>query len=142
MTTDNRLAAEHVGERLSGFVDGELTQQERQCIGLHCDACETRRNELEKLQAIRQFVAKARLSELDQDVWREFMGDINVRTSRAIGWLLLVGWYFGCDRIWHLRLCVRFIGRFVREIYRRRDLSWIGRALLICVASEIDRAQD
>jgi len=91
MATDNRLATEHVGERLSGFVDGELTQQDRQRVELHCDACETCRNELEKLQAIRQFVAKARLSELDQDVWREFMGDITVRTSRAIGWLLLVG---------------------------------------------------
>ena len=91
MATDNRLTNEHVGERLSGFVDGELTQQERQRVELHCDQCETCRNELEQLQAVRQFVGKARLSELDQDVWRELMGDITVRTSRAIGWLLLVG---------------------------------------------------
>ncbi len=91
MATDNRLTDEHVGERLSGFVDGELTQQERQRVELHCDQCETCRNELEQLQAVRRIVGKARLSELDQDVWRELMGDITVRTSRAIGWLLLVG---------------------------------------------------
>ncbi len=91
MATDNRVTAEHVGERLSGFVDGELTQQERQRVELHCEACETCRNQLEKLQSIRQLVGKARLSELDQDVWRELMGDITVRTSRAIGWILLAG---------------------------------------------------
>ena len=91
MTTDNRLTGEHLGERLSGFVDGELTQQERQRVELHCDQCETCRNELEQLQAVRRIVGKARLSELNQDVWRELMGDITVRTSRAIGWLLLVG---------------------------------------------------
>lgn len=91
MATDNRVTAEHVGERLSGFVDGELTQQERQRVELHCDQCETCKNELEQLQAVRRIVGKARLSELDQDVWRELMGDITVRTSRAIGWLLLVG---------------------------------------------------
>ncbi len=91
MATDNRLTGEHVGEHLSGFVDGELTQQERQRVELHCDQCETCRNELEQLQAVRRIVGKARLSELNQDVWRELMGDITVRTSRAIGWLLLVG---------------------------------------------------
>ena len=91
MTTDNRLTEEHVGERLSGLLDGELTQQERQRVELHCDTCETCRNELEELEAIRQRVGEGRLSDLDQGVWRELMGDMTVRTSRTIGWLLLVG---------------------------------------------------
>ncbi len=91
MTTDNRLTDEHVGARLSGLLDGELTQQERQRVELHCDTCETCRNELEELKAIRQRVGKGRLSDLDQGVWRELMGDMTVRTSRTIGWLLLVG---------------------------------------------------
>ncbi len=91
MTTDNRLIDEHVGERLSGFLDDELTQQERQRVELHCDTCEACRNELEELKAIRQRVGKGRLSDLDQGVWRELMGDMTVRTSRTIGWLLFVG---------------------------------------------------
>ena len=91
MTTDNRLTDEHVGARLSGLLDGELTQQERQRVELHCDTCEACRNELEELKAIRQRVGKGRLSDLDQGVWRELMGDMTVRTSRTIGWLLLVG---------------------------------------------------
>ena len=40
---------------------------------------------------LRQRVGKGRLSDLDQGVWRELMGDMTVRTSRTIGWLLLVG---------------------------------------------------
>ncbi len=36
-------------------------------------------------------IGKARLSEVGQDVWREMMDDATVRTSRGIGWLLILG---------------------------------------------------
>ena len=91
MTTDNKRNDAHVGERLSGYVDGELTQQERQQVELHCGDCEHCSNELKQLQAVRASIGKARLSDMDQDAWREMMGDTTVKASRAIGWLLFVG---------------------------------------------------
>lgn len=91
MTTENTRADAHVGERLSGYVDGELTQQERQQVELHCSDCEKCSDELNQLQAVRVSIGKARLSDMDQDVWREMMGDTTVKASRTIGWLLLVG---------------------------------------------------
>jgi len=82
---------EHVDELLSGYLDGELTQQQRQRVEIHCEACAECKKNFEELQVLRESIGKARLSEVDQDVWRERMDDATVRTSRGIGWLLILG---------------------------------------------------
>ena len=82
---------EHVGELLSGYLDGELTQQQRQRVEIHCDACAECKTNLKELQALQESIGKARLSEIDQDVWRERMDNVTVRTTRGIGWLLIIG---------------------------------------------------
>ncbi len=81
----------HVGERLSGYIDGELTQQERQRVEVHCSTCEECAASLAELRALRERVGKSHLSEFGQDIWREKMNDTVVTTSRGIGWLLLIG---------------------------------------------------
>jgi len=80
----------HVGELLSGYVDGELTQQQRQLVSLHCDSCNECRETLTQLREVRERVGKARLSEVSEDQWRETMNDSTVRTTRNIGWLMLL----------------------------------------------------
>lgn len=88
----NRLQIdEHVGELLSGYIDGELTQQERQRVRLHSDACEECRERLVELRTLREKIGKAKLSDVHQDVWRETMNDTGVKATRGIGWLLLIG---------------------------------------------------
>lgn len=81
---------DHVGELLSGFVDGELTQQQRQRVSLHCEGCEECRETLSELRELRVKVGKAPLSELGEDKWRETMNDSTVQTTRSIGWLMLI----------------------------------------------------
>ena len=83
--------AQHVGELLSGYLDGELTQQQRQRVELHCDDCHECETSLRDLESLRAAIGKASLSELNQDVWRETMDDTTVRATRGIGWLLLIG---------------------------------------------------
>ncbi len=82
---------EHVGELLSGYVDGELTQQERQRVEIHCSNCKECESNLMELRVLRERVGKSQLSEFGQDVWREMMDDTAVKASRGIGWLLLIG---------------------------------------------------
>jgi len=82
---------EHVGELLSGYLDGELTQQQRQRVEIHCDACAECKKKLEELQVLQERIGKARLSEVGEDVWRETIDNTTVRTSRGIGWLLILG---------------------------------------------------
>ena len=91
MANRTQNIGEHVGELLSGFVDGELTQQERQRVEVHCSDCDQCESELAELKVLRERIGKSHLNEFGQDVWREMMDDTTVKTTRGIGWLLLGG---------------------------------------------------
>jgi hypothetical protein len=86
----NRNVDEHVGELLSGFVDGELTQQQRQLVTLHCDNCSECRKNLDSLRVLRERVAGAKLSEIGEDKWRESMPESTVELTRGIGWIVFI----------------------------------------------------
>ena len=81
----------HVDELLSGYIDGELTQQDRQRVEVHCDGCSDCKTVLEDLKRLRAEVGKSRLSEFGEDKWRETMDDTTVKATRGIGWVLLIG---------------------------------------------------
>jgi len=89
--TENLTIDEHVDELLSGLIDGELTQQDRQRVRLHVENCSECSAQLEELRALRERIGNAHLSDLDQDKWRETMDDTTVKASRGVGWLLLIG---------------------------------------------------
>jgi predicted anti-sigma-YlaC factor YlaD len=86
---------EHVGEWLSGYIDGELTQQQRQRVALHCETCAECRELLEELETLRERMGRARLSRVGEDKWRETMNDNTVNTLQSIGWVLLIGGAIG-----------------------------------------------
>ena len=85
------VAESHVGERLSGYLDGELTQQERQRVELHLADCGECAGMLEELRALRRRMGRSELSRIHEDEWREDMNDPGVQLSRGIGWILLIG---------------------------------------------------
>ncbi|MCF6225562.1 MAG: hypothetical protein L3J22_04565 [Xanthomonadales bacterium] len=91
MSKHEKNVDQHVGELLSGLLDGELTQQQRQLVKLHCEICIECRENLENLRELRQRISDSRLSELGEDLWRENMNDKKVTTPRSIGWLMLIG---------------------------------------------------
>ena len=96
MSNESRILDEHVAELLSGYVDGELTQQQRQRIDVHCASCSDCAKDLRELQELRESLVNAKLSNKNQDVWREMVNDTTVKTSRGIGWLLLTGGVLAC----------------------------------------------
>ena len=91
MKSDKQMTGEHVGEMLSGYIDGELTQQQRQRVEIHCESCAACAGELLELGKLREEIGAAKRSAIGEDAGRETMSDSTVRTSRGIGWLLLVG---------------------------------------------------
>lgn len=90
MSNTNQFADQHVGDQLSGFIDGELTQQQRQFVTLHCEVCADCQENLERLRALRERIGNAGLSEVGEDKWRETMNDPTVELTRGIGWLLFI----------------------------------------------------
>jgi len=91
MQNSSNTLDKHVGELLSGYIDGELTQQQQQAVRLHCERCAPCARELEEIRALRERVGKTRLSDVGEDTWRETMNDPTVKTTRGIGWLLFIG---------------------------------------------------
>ena len=90
MNDHPKSVTEHVGDLLSGYLDGELTQQQRQRVTVHCADCAQCRDDLAELRALRERIGGAQLSELGEDQWRENMNDSGVELSRGIGWLLFL----------------------------------------------------
>ena len=90
MVNEVKDVNQHVGELLSGLIDGELTQQERQRVALHCEQCESCRDDLAALRAVRERIGEAQLSETGDDRWRETMHEPVVSGTRGLGWLLFL----------------------------------------------------
>lgn len=90
MSGDRETVDEHVGELLSGLMDGELTQQQRQRVQAHCDRCSQCAEELSSLKNIRRTLGSAQLSETGTDHWRERMSESGVGAVRGAGWMLLI----------------------------------------------------
>lgn len=82
---------QHVGDRLSGYLDGELTQQQSQRVDLHLAQCEQCRTLLQELTEMRTRMGASRLSPTGADEWRENMQEPGVQWTRGIGWVLLIG---------------------------------------------------
>jgi len=91
MTDRSYTAESHVEALLSGYLDGELTQQVRQQIRLHLDGCDECRATLQDLEALRRRMGQARLSLAGKDQWREKMSDTTGRAIQGTGWVLLLG---------------------------------------------------
>jgi hypothetical protein len=91
MTNEATGHSEHVGALISGYLDGELTQQERQLVDVHLGGCADCSERLAELADLRGRMSGARLSPVGKDIWREKMDDMTVKVSRGIGWLLFVG---------------------------------------------------
>lgn len=88
---DTEKMNEHVGEQLSGYLDGELTQQQSQRVELHLEGCKDCAAIFAELSALRERMGGSQLSQSSEDKWRETMNDTGVQVSKGIGWLLLIG---------------------------------------------------
>lgn len=82
---------DHVGALLSGYLDGELTQQQSQLVRVHCAACPQCRVELDELAKLRERVgALAPLESDNEIVWSEKVDNAADRATRGFGWALLI----------------------------------------------------
>ena len=99
MRNENLPIDDHVGELLSGYIDGELTQQQRQRVEIHCDNCSACAKDRDDLAGLRAAVGASSLSQYGEDTWRETMSDTTTQTSRGFGWLLLIGGVLACAGI-------------------------------------------
>jgi hypothetical protein len=132
-----------VGELLSGYIDGELTQQQAQRVRLHCESCPNCAEQLEELQELRREVGNTRLSPLSDDIWREHMKEPTVEVTRGIGWILFIAGVIGISGIAIYEFVID--AAMPMHIKVITSLVWLGLgALLISVLRQrlIERKSD
>lgn len=91
MTSNTQPPGDHVDELLSGYLDGELTQQQRQVVDIHMAECVECSQRFQELETVRQRLTGARLGNNNEDYWRENMNDPVTKATEGIGWLLFAG---------------------------------------------------
>lgn len=87
----NESRCDVLGPLLSGYVDGELTQEKRQFVEVHSRGCEHCRRQLEELEDLKARFEDLDLGEVPTKEWRERMDEPMVETTRNVGWIVLIG---------------------------------------------------
>jgi predicted anti-sigma-YlaC factor YlaD len=84
------LECRQIDEMLSGYLDGELTQGDRQRVELHVETCAKCRKAYDELAELRGAIGEMSFGKMSSEEWSKIMNDLPVRTSRGAGWLLYV----------------------------------------------------
>ncbi len=82
--------ADHVGDRLSGYIDGELTQQERQQVERHVEDCAECRRLQQDLTELRSQLHESVGREFGNDRFREAFQSPGNQLLSTLGWIALV----------------------------------------------------
>ena len=143
MSPRNRTIEKHVGELLSGYIDGELTQQQAQRVRVHCESCRQCAEELDQLDKIRREIGRSRLSPVSEDIWREHMKEPTVELTRGLGWILFIAGVLAISGIAIYEFVIdTSMPTYIKVI---TGLIWVGLgALLVSVLRQrlIERKSD
>lgn len=101
----NTLLCEHIGEQLSGFLDGELSQQESQRISVHLRQCESCSQTYEQLKQIQGVVSQAYFPNMEQQKMHAVIQDLTSRRMFDFAWFaivsgVLISVVFGVYHFW------------------------------------------
>jgi anti-sigma factor RsiW len=98
---------EELEQLLSGYLDTELTQQQRQRVEVLLESSPEHRARLEELTRLREGIAGLRTPEPTPEQWSRMMSSLTRKTSRGLGWIfgiagavILAGfaiWQFSVD---------------------------------------------
>ena len=77
---------------LSGYMDGELTQQERQPLEIHIRSCQRCQTVLAQLREAQEATLRLDLEEPEQEDWKLMEARVLERVSQGLGWSVLLVW--------------------------------------------------
>ena len=82
---------ERISELISGYLDDELSQGDRQRVEIHLKDCSSCRKTFQDMKQLRDAVSLSSVEvELSREQLEAIMGDLPARTSSGIGWILLL----------------------------------------------------
>lgn len=114
--------------RLTGYLDGMLTQVDEQRVRVHVEECGTCRSALAEMVRLREVIMNAEFRMPSDDQWSDRARSHASDLSMGIGWTIVVVWFVG------------LIGYASWELVRSDDLlvakllvfgAWSGFSLLL-----------
>jgi ABC-type multidrug transport system fused ATPase/permease subunit len=75
-------------ELLAGYVDNELTQEERETFERELKQNPELRAELEEFRRLKEVTGMVRYADLPDEVWESYWQSIYRKLERGIGWIL------------------------------------------------------
>jgi len=84
------MQCEDVKPLLSGYIDGELDEKDRDAVEKHLAACDGCRTEYEKLRDLVEVTSEMRFIEPAKEVWDDYWSRVYNRLERGAGWMIFV----------------------------------------------------
>ena len=79
-----------IEEKLSGYLDGELTQQEAQRVSVHIDTCESCKQLHAELLGLQKDIKTIHSDGGEEAALEKIMQDLGARQSQQWGWMLFI----------------------------------------------------
>ncbi|MDH3892669.1 MAG: zf-HC2 domain-containing protein [candidate division Zixibacteria bacterium] len=76
-------------ELLAGYVDGELSDEDKQAFEAELAADAELREELEEFRKLQEVTGMVQYADLPDEVWDNYWHSIYRKTERGFGWILL-----------------------------------------------------
>lgn len=86
------MKCEEIETALSGYLDGELTQQQSQCVEIHLADCAGCCAVLEELRVAREATRGLDIPQPADREWRLMETTILEKSGRSLGWAILLVW--------------------------------------------------
>jgi len=84
------MQCDDVKPLLSGYIDGELDEKDRDAVEKHLAACDGCRTEYEKLRDLVEVTSEMRFIEPAKEVWDDYWSRVYNRLERGAGWMIFV----------------------------------------------------
>jgi ferric-dicitrate binding protein FerR (iron transport regulator) len=126
-----------IKEMLAGYVDGELSEDERMAFELELQRDHELRSELEEFKRLKEVTGMMHYADLPDEVWESYWQSLYRKTERGIGWILLsVGAIFLlCFGLWQA-LTQFYLDPDV-SLFVKMGVSAAGAGLIVLLVSLI-----
>ena len=139
MIMNNINDCQHIEILISGYLDGELTQQESQRVALHLTHCEECQATYRGLKDLQQAIGKTSFPDMEHDKLDAIVNDLTSRRIEGLAWFSIIAglvmliafslysFWFDTEMPWYSKLAVSFlwgggVGLFV-SVLRQRWIS-------------------
>ena len=82
------MKCENIKELMMGYLDDEISNEERKIFEEHLIQCEDCTSELEEYKKLKEVTDTMQLTEPEDKVWKAYWSGIYNRIERGTGWIL------------------------------------------------------